>query len=185
MTDPAPTGRAPALQVVIDTNILVARALPPQGAGRRRCAIRACVDGTIAKHTLLMSAATDAELERVLLRPDFDVRTPREARAAFLAEIRRVARRVEPRRSLALCRDPEDDMLFELADAAGADWIVSLDRRVLAVRRMGSTGVVRPDRYLDLAGLSFGEEELPELAVRPPECGITSAKRAAGHGTPS
>lgn len=48
-----------------------------------------------------------------------------------------------------ICRDPKDDMIFECAELANAELIVSGDRDVLSVREYRGTRVVTPREYLD------------------------------------
>lgn len=88
-----------------------------------------------------MSAATDAELERVLAYDLGKHSISREAQAAALAEARRLASRVEislsiaEKQGLPRCKDADDQIFLELALAARADVLVSKDRALLALNR--------------------------------------------------
>lgn len=134
--------------MVLDTNILVAYALLGEHVPRRSEAIRACVQTVQARGNLFVSAATMAELRTVLLRPDFDRYKPREDREGFLTAFAATARTVAPVEHVRLCRDPEDDMFLDVALAAGADWLVTVDQQLLSVRTVGRTRIVRPERFL-------------------------------------
>lgn len=147
---PEPAGcQHPPLPAVLDTNILVAYALLDARNLRRHAAIRRTVERVRAGGGLLGSAATMAELHDVLLRPDFDRYRPLAERRRFLEEIAAEVRLVEPAPVAGLCRDPEDDMFLAVALAAGCPWLVTVDKQLLAVRSVGRTRVLRPERFLD------------------------------------
>lgn len=142
------SGNAP-VRAVLDTNILVACALLGDRTVRRHLAIRRSVERVCADRGLLASEATLAELRSVLLRPAFDRYQPVAERERFFERIAREARLVEPAAIGRLCRDPEDDMFLAVAVAADAPWLVTVDRQLLAVRAVGRTRVLRPERFLE------------------------------------
>ena len=139
----------PYPRTVLDTNVLVAYALLGEQAARRNQAVRDCVETVLAGGELLASDATMAELRMVLLRPDFDRYKPVPERERMLALFQDKARLVQPAVIGRLCRDPEDDMFLAVALAADADWLVTVDRQLLSVRRVGRTRIVRPARFLE------------------------------------
>lgn len=134
---------------MLDTNILVAYALLGERVARRSMAVHDCVAAVRARGEMLASAATLAELRAVLMRPDFDRHKPAAEREAFLAAVAAEARLVEPAPIGRLCRDPEDDMFLAVALAADADWLVTVDQQLLAVRNVGRTRILRPERFLE------------------------------------
>lgn len=134
---------------MLDTNILVACALLGERVARRNMAVHDCVAAVRARGEMLASAATLAELHAVLMRPDFDRYKPAAEREAFLAAVAAEARLVEPAPIGRLCRDPEDDMFLAVALAADADWLVTVDQQLLAVRSVGRTRILRPERFLE------------------------------------
>jgi len=141
------------VRAVLDTNILVAFALlNGSPAPRRQDAIRRCVERVRADGGLLGTEATLTELRAVLLRPDFDRYSPAAARERFLDAVAAEMTLVPPVPVGRLCRDPEDDMFLAAALAADADWLVTVDRQLLAVRRIGRTPVLRPERFLEALG---------------------------------
>ena len=88
-----------------------------------------------------IDAACEEELVRVLAR-GFAKRTlDAEAQAAALATCRRVARRIdaaassEARAALPRCGDPDDQKFLEAALAAGAGFLITKDRKLLALSR--------------------------------------------------
>ncbi len=136
-------------RVVLDTNILVAYALSGDAPARRGTDVRDSVEAVRSGGVLLLSADTLAELHRVLMRPAFDRYRSAAARAAFLDGVAAEARMVVPAAVGRLCRDPDDDMFLAVALAADADWLVTMDQRLLAVGGIGRTRVLRPARFLE------------------------------------
>jgi predicted nucleic acid-binding protein len=113
--------------------------------------IRAAVAAQRAE--VFIDAPCEAELERALgydLGRKFTLHPT--AQAACLAECRRVARRIEKpapeaeRSQLPACRDRDDQKFMEAALAAGADFLVTKDRRLLDLaRRTARFRIVPPE----------------------------------------
>ncbi|MBP2292412.1 putative toxin-antitoxin system toxin component, PIN family [Azospirillum rugosum] len=143
------TQRNEPFRVVLDTNILVAYALLDDEVPRRNLAVRDCVAAVRTRGRLYASDATLAELHAVLMRPTFDRYKPPEQREAFLAALATDICRLESVPDVRLCRDPDDDMFLAVALAADADWLVTVDRQLLSVRRVGRTRILRPERFLE------------------------------------
>jgi putative PIN family toxin of toxin-antitoxin system len=99
---------------------------------------------------ILIDAACEAELERVLAYPlgRFTLEAP--AQAACLAECRRLALRVEraaPPADLPRCRDPDDQKFLEAAAAAGADFLVTRDLALLELaHRAAAFRILSPEK---------------------------------------
>lgn len=115
---------------VIDTNVVLdllhfadASSLP---------ILRALESGRIGCR---VSPAMVEELRRVLAYPAF--RLDAAAQASLLARYGALARRVDTPSPLPLprCRDADDQKFLELADAEGADVLVSKDRALLSLKR--------------------------------------------------
>ena len=89
---------------------------------------------------ILIDAACEAELARVLAYDLGKHSIDAAAQAACLAECRRVARKpgsdpgLTPN-SLPRCADPGDQIFLEAALAARADFLVTKDRELLALAR--------------------------------------------------
>lgn len=149
-------GPAPALRLVLDTNILVACALMgmgmDMGVPRRNLAMRDTLATAREKGRLFGSTDTLAELRTVLSRADFDRYCGMAERQRFLEAVDAETVRVAPAPIGRLCRDPEDDMFLAVAAAADADFLVTVDRQLLSVRAVGRCRVLRPERFLEAAG---------------------------------
>ena len=90
---------------------------------------------------IFIDAACEQELVRVLAYPLRKRILDANARAAHLAECRRIARIPEPRERegalphLPICRDPDDQKFLELARDCHADFLVTRDRELLRLAR--------------------------------------------------
>lgn len=67
----------------------------------------------------------------------------------FIADVRKGAVMVTPTSSLTVCADPDDDMFFECAVAAGADYIVSKDKHLLEVEEYQGIQIVKPGYFVE------------------------------------
>ena len=103
-----------------------------------------------------IDAACEAELARVLAYPLGRVRLDAAARAACVAECRRIAARAEraapPERVLPACRDPDDQKFLELARACRADALLTRDRALLELARRTPFRIVTPRAWAAAPG---------------------------------
>ncbi|HUQ75032.1 MAG TPA: putative toxin-antitoxin system toxin component, PIN family [Burkholderiales bacterium] len=101
----------------------------------------------LGRAEIVIDAACDAELERVLAYDLGKHSISPEAQLAALAQARRLSRRVDSalpvaeRASLPKCRDPDDQKFVELAAAAKADILVTKDRALLEMNRRRARAV--------------------------------------------
>jgi putative PIN family toxin of toxin-antitoxin system len=133
------------MRAVVDTNILVRAVIKPQGSVgpvlqrlRRR------------DYMLLLSRATLDELVDVLHRPRLRLKYGL-SESALRAVIRLLVLRSELVQSdvpIAVCRDPKDDKLLEVAVAGQADVIVSGDEDLLVLDPYAAIPIVSPSRFL-------------------------------------
>ncbi|MBP2300090.1 putative toxin-antitoxin system toxin component, PIN family [Azospirillum picis] len=149
-------GDAAPTRAVLDTNILVAYALLGAATARRHDALRRCVDRVRGSGGLVGTRATLAELDMVLMRSCFDRYVAPAERRRFLDAIARETTLVDPAPVGRLCRDPEDDMFLAAAAGGAVPWLVTVDRQLLSVRRVGEARVLRPERFLEAVGQSGG-----------------------------
>ncbi len=104
---------------------------------------------------VLIDAACEAELERVLGYPLGRHTLDAAAQAACLAECRRIARRIDApapeaeRAQLPKCRDPDDQKFLDLALAVRADCLVTKDHALLELaRRTTPFRILNPRKFL-------------------------------------
>jgi putative PIN family toxin of toxin-antitoxin system len=103
---------------------------------------------------ILIDAACEAELERVLAYDLAKHTLDAAAQAACLAECRRIVQRVDhaapeaERKLLPRCADPDDQKFLELALAARADALVTKDHKLLELaRRTKAFRILNPRKF--------------------------------------
>jgi putative PIN family toxin of toxin-antitoxin system len=150
------THRSGPPRVAVDTNLVVSGLLNKHGQPRRL--IRAWYAGAFV---LVVSEDQLAEYDDVLHRPRLAVRfgLTSEEVDVFLEAIDRLAIRTQPRRHVPLTvRDPKDEMVLAGALGGRADYLVTGDDDLLAVRddpRLGHLQIVTVREFLErLAGAS-------------------------------
>lgn len=127
--------------VVLDTNVVVSAHLNSEGYERH------VLDLALArKLQLVVSDRILAEYEGVLRRSKF--RLSRSEVSRSLELLRRTARRVNPRRVLAIARDPSDNRFLECADTARADFLVTGNRRHFP-KQWRQTAIVNSREFLE------------------------------------
>ena len=94
---------------------------------------------------ILIDAACEAELERVLAYDLAKHTLDAHAQSACLAECRRIAQRIDTAapeaqcKLLPRCADPDDQKFLELSLAARADFLVTKDHKLLELARRTKT----------------------------------------------
>jgi uncharacterized protein len=132
-------------RVVIDSNVLVSFFL------RRGSTPWRVVRDVMECGQLLVSDDTLAELEEVLRRSKFDRYVSRALREQFLTILPTFATHVAVVERIEACRDPRDDKFLETAVNGQADFLVTGDRALLAMRTFRSVAIVSPSGYLRIA----------------------------------
>ena len=127
---------------MLDTNVVVSAVLFPQSQPRL------VVDNVIRQEALLISSATQSELDDVLLRNRFDGHLQRERRREFLNLVVQEAELVEISQSITACRDPKDDKFLELAVSGQATHIVSGDNDLLTLHPFRGIPILTPLSFL-------------------------------------
>jgi putative PIN family toxin of toxin-antitoxin system len=112
----------PRPSAVLETNILVSAHLRAEGLER------IVLDLALSRRIqLFYSAAVFKEYEEVLKRPRFHIDPAKLAESLRL--IRAAGKRVVPRRQLSAALDPDDNIFIECAEAAGARYLVTGNKR--------------------------------------------------------
>src|SRR5262249_12006126 len=110
------------IRVVLDTNVLVSAHL--HEGGLEATVFLLVLSGTI---TLYVSQPILTGYAGVLRRRKFSLDPRRVTRT--LAKIRRASRKVRPKGALTVCSDSEDNRFLECAEAAGADYLITGNKR--------------------------------------------------------
>jgi len=136
--------RATPSRIVLDTNIVVSRALVPVSVPGR------VVSKALAECVVLASTATIRELEEVIVREKFDRMTPRWKRLEAIRLYGLELTVCEVVDIVTVCRDPKDNMILALALSGNADLIVTGDKDLLCVHPWRGIAILSPADYLHL-----------------------------------
>jgi uncharacterized protein len=137
-----PPAASHALQVIVDTNVLVSALLFPNSVPD------VAVQRVLRRDRLLMSEALLQEIRAVVLRPKFRKYVRLQAAHRFLLRIARSTQMIAPTTSIEICRDPKDNMLLELAVDGKADYIVTGDSDLLTLHPFQGIAIVTPEQFL-------------------------------------
>lgn len=132
------------IRVVLDTNVIVSAHLNEEGL--EAIVFLLALSGRI---TLCVSQPILTGYEGVLPRGKFSLDPYRVTRS--LEKIRATSRRVRPKRTLAVCPDPEDNRFLECAEAGGADCLITGNKRYFPAQ-WGKTKVVNAREFLEITG---------------------------------
>ena len=106
------------IRVVLDTNIFVSALLQPLGPSAQIFLM--CLSGPLQ---MCVSGAVYAEYEEVIRRPR--LHRSEEVIAAALLSVREKGLWVRTVEKVQACRDADDDIFLECAQAAHADFVVT------------------------------------------------------------
>jgi hypothetical protein len=130
-------------RTVIDTNVFVSRFL------NRKSIPAEAVNKAVCLSDLLISSATFAELEEVLLRPKFDAYLSLVRRREFLDDLWAISTFIAIPTPIRACRDPKDDKFLEVAVHGRADAIITGDSDLLVLNPFRGIAILTPREYLD------------------------------------
>lgn len=130
------------VRAVLDTNIVISAVLLPHSMSRQ------ALDRVLEYGTVLISAATGAELNNVLHRPRFNKYLQEEERMEFLATLLQEAELVEVTDVVTACRDPKDDKFLELAVSGRATHIISGDNDLLVLHPFRGIVILTPQAFV-------------------------------------
>lgn len=134
------------LVVVLDVNILASGAAVPES-------IPAYLvdEGFKGRYTIAVSERMVRKLDEVLQRPYFAGKLDRQQREAIIRRTRVSSDVVTPDASVSgVADDEEDDIVLGTAVAAGADYLVTGDHGLLAVRSYGDVSIVTAREFMAL-----------------------------------
>lgn len=82
------------------------------------------------------------EIQEVTQRPKFAKYFPENEVKALLSFLRLKGIFLEPTEDIHLCRDSEDDFLLDLAQTAKAHYLITGDKDLLVIQKIGSCKIV-------------------------------------------
>jgi len=128
------------VRVVFDTNIYISALAIPGGNAEE--AYTKAIRGTFE---LFTSVAILTETARVL-QTKFEWSEDKVRQA--IQDISETATVLRPRPSIHLLKDEPDNRILECASAAQAEWIVSGDRHLLALKRHTNSAIISLAEFL-------------------------------------
>jgi putative PIN family toxin of toxin-antitoxin system len=135
------------IRAVLDTNVLVSYLLT------HRPPIATLIDRHLAREDFVLVTAPELlkELERVLRYPRLQQYCADSERTRFVALLMTLSEVVELPESIPrICRDPDDDRVIACAVAGKAEVIVSGDRDLLALERVGRISIQSETQFLEI-----------------------------------
>lgn len=144
------------MRVVLDTNIVVSRYVAPQGV-----VAQVLERWRQQSFELVVSEAVLSEFQRVLAYDRIRARhlMSDEEILALIEDFREFAILVEPSETAdAIKDDPDDNKFLECAEAGGAEYIVSGDPHLLALKQYRGIQILSPAAFLgflDTRDLTF------------------------------
>jgi len=134
------------LLIVFDASSVVGAALRADSIPRRALLIAR------DQHVIALSGPVFGEIEEVIGRRKFAGVLTEDRQAEILGLLTAAAIWVENVRLVQDCRDAKDNKYLELAEAAGADVIVSSDEDLLVLNPWRGIRILRPKEFLTEAG---------------------------------
>jgi putative PIN family toxin of toxin-antitoxin system len=135
------------IRAVLDTNLLVSYLLT------HRPPIATLIDDYLAREQfgLVTAVVLLEELDRVLGYPKLRRYYSEESRTRFVALIAALGEVIElPESVPSICRDPDDDWVIACAVVGQADYLVSGDRDLLALERVGEIPILSAAQFLEI-----------------------------------
>src|SRR3954463_14317595 len=129
------------IRVVLDTNIVVSALFSPAGLEDR--VLNLGLHGYVQ---LYISTPVLAEYQRVLTSSKFNFRQTRVR--TVLQRIVDGAHTVQPMHGLTVCSDEEDNRVLECAEAAGADFLITGNKRHFPAQ-WKQTSIVNARQFLE------------------------------------
>jgi uncharacterized protein len=127
------------MRLVIDTNVLLSALMSPTSTSAQVLAL-----WRSRKFDLLISNEQLDEIVRVTRYPKIRTRLAPALAGRLVNRLRDLAIVVEKLPKVNLSPDPDDNYLLALAEAGGAQLLVTGDKPLLALKRHKSTRIVTP-----------------------------------------
>lgn len=131
------------MRVVFDTNVLVS-ALLFEDSLPAQALFFAAREGEI-----IISSALVQEVQDVLNRSKFDRFVTKVQREDFILSLVETATLVEIREPIAVCRDPNDNMILEAAVNGNAETIMTGDKDLLVLQPFRGIQILQPRYFID------------------------------------
>jgi len=123
------------IRVIIDTNLFISFLIGKQLKNLKSLIV-------LNRIELIFSDQIIQELTLVGNRPKFDKYFTNSKLNDLIELIYLIGQVYQIDNAARICRDPKDDFLLELADRSKADFLISGDRDVLAIKNYKNTKII-------------------------------------------
>jgi len=133
------------LRIIVDANVLISSALVSDSVPKRVFTI------VSLQHTLLRSAESLKELQRVVYKEKFNkyFSVHPELREELVLSYLEIGRTVDITHRVDICRDRKDNIYLELALSGKADLIISGDSDLLVLNPFEGIPIIKPVEFLN------------------------------------
>ncbi len=129
------------LKVVIDTNVFISGIV---FGGTPRKIINAWI---AEEYVFCLSPELKAE---ILIKLQKKFLLPQDVLTNIEDALDTYSQKYIPTQKVNICKDPQDNFLLELAEEAKANYLVSGDKLVLALKEYKNTKIISPKKFLEL-----------------------------------
>ncbi|MGH7814465.1 MAG: putative toxin-antitoxin system toxin component, PIN family [Candidatus Binataceae bacterium] len=133
------------MRLVLDTNVFINALLTGDSPSARLIVL-----WRAKKFALFTAAEQIEELARVTRYPKIHVRLPPALAGRLMNDLRDLAAIIAKLPRVERSPDPDDNYLLALAEASHADYLVTGDKGLLALKRHKSTRIVTSAALMDL-----------------------------------
>ncbi|MBM3254308.1 MAG: putative toxin-antitoxin system toxin component, PIN family [Candidatus Omnitrophica bacterium] len=134
------------VKAVVDTNVIVSGLLCKGNPRRIWKALRD------EKFTLVLSPLMFEEIAMVLSRPKFHNLISDEERKEVTIFLESSAEFIIPKKSISICRDPEDNQILACALEGGANFIITGDKDLLSLNPFKNISIISPKDFINYLG---------------------------------
>ncbi len=131
------------MRVVLDASVLISAVL------RNNSLPAKTWDLVLKQHDIITSLSTVNELKGKLPSNKFDKFVSLEDRLKFFLLFQARSKMIAIAHTVAICRDPKDDMYLELALSGQADCIITKDNDLLVLHPFENIPIISPKEFLD------------------------------------
>lgn len=114
--------------IVIDPNVLLSAALSPEGTARQ------ALNKAYKQFKIAQSESNYQELTTRIYKPKFDKYISDAERQYFLDVVKKYSQFIEIISQVDICRDAEDNKFLELVKDANAEFLITGDQDLLALK---------------------------------------------------
>ncbi|HEY9864926.1 MAG TPA: putative toxin-antitoxin system toxin component, PIN family [Candidatus Obscuribacterales bacterium] len=132
--------------IVIDTNILISAALSPDGTARK------ALNKVYQQFKIAQSEATYQELSTRIYKRKFDKYISDIERQDFVDIVKKYSQFIEIKSQINICRDVEDNKFLELAKDSNAEFLITGDKDLLALKNLAEyqNQIITPREFISL-----------------------------------